>query len=207
MPKPQQPVRGRNTPVPTKSVASSKSSNAAPDWEAVLSGLQSGIGGEFFFVKSPKTRVRLLCFEEDLTHFFAPATTSYQGREKTKYVVFAKVIETAGQGAKPLSDEWKGKVAPLVITKTALNGILGVLSEGYDLFDEEEGYGVTIIRSGSGTDTDYTVMPSQGPVRVDLSKMEMPEGSVFDYAQKLTEKNASRNGRNGAAPREDEGEF
>jgi hypothetical protein len=159
----------------------------------LLDSIGSGTGGEFFFVKSPKTKVRLLNFQDDPQEFFAPVKTVYRNKEKTKFMIFAKVIGVDGQGAKPLGDNWKNKVAPLVITKTALKAIITLLAEGYDLFDPEEGYGVTIIRSGSGTDTDYTATPSRDPIPVDLNSLEMPEVDLFEMAARLEAKNASRN--------------
>jgi hypothetical protein len=165
-----------------------------PDqWQSLLDSVSTGIGGEFFFVKSPKTTMRLLCFQDNPLEFYAPVESYFRGKQKTKFIIFGHIISTEGQGAKPLSDDWKTKVAPIVITKTALKAILTLLAEGYELFDPEEGHAIKIIKSGSGTDTDYTATPSRDPYPVDVSSLEMPEGDLFEMAQKLTDKNAARN--------------
>lgn len=158
-----------------------------PNWQKALDELGDGTG-PFFFFKSKKTNLRLVCLEDDPEKFFAAATTMFKGKPKTKYIVFGQVLKTADR---ELSDKWKGKIVPLVLTKTAVKSIISLLAEGYELFDPANGYGVTLMKSGAGTDTEYTIMPSPSPVALDLSKLEMPEKSLIDYADELTAKGAT----------------
>lgn len=160
---------------------------AAPNWQKALDELGDG-SGPFFFLKSPKTNVRLVCLEEDPEKFFAGATTVFKGKPKTKYVVFAMILKTQGR---ELAEKWKNKVIPLVLTKTAIKSILSLLSEGYDLFEPENGFGITIMKSGAGTDTEYNIMPSPQAVPIPADVI-MPEKSLIEYADDLTNNSASR---------------
>lgn len=155
-----------------------------PNWQKALDELGDGTG-PFFFFKSKKTNLRLVCLEDDPEKFFAGATTYFKGKPKTKYIVFGQVLKTAD---KELSDKWKGKIVPLVLTKTAIKSIISLLAEGYELFDPAQGYGIVLMKSGAGTDTEYNIMPSPNPVPIDFSKLEMPEKSLEDYADDLTAK-------------------
>jgi hypothetical protein len=163
---------------------------SAVNWDQILNTMNESSSGPFFFV----TRIRLLCLEDSLEHFFAPATTYFKGKPKTKFVVFGTVLSSDGGSKGPLSDQWKNKLVPIVITKTTLTGILAILAEGYELFDPETGHGINIMRSGTGTDTDYNVNPSPQPVALDLDSMEQPEKSLVEFAEALSERSAQRNG-------------
>lgn len=159
-----------------------------PNWQKALDELGEG-GGPFFFLKSPKTNVRLICLEDDPEKFFAGATTVFKGKPKTKYVVFALILKTQGR---ELSAKYANKIVPLVLTKTAIKSILSLLSEGYDLFDPAGGYGITIMKSGAGTDTEYNIMPSPQPVPFVPADYTLPEKSLIEYADELTNNSAER---------------
>lgn len=162
-----------------------------PNWQKALDELGDG-SGPFFFFKASKTNVRLVCFEENPEHFFAAATTVFKGKPKSKYVVFGQVLKTQGRD---LSEKWINKIVPLVITKTALKSIISLLAEGYELFDPAQGFGITLMKSGSGTDTEYNVMPSPQVVPLNLDELTRPEKSLIEYADELTN-NSSRQGNN-----------
>lgn len=168
------------------------SKSGPTNWDDLLETMNSSSSGPFFFVKAPRTRIRLACFSDDQREFYAEATTVFKGREKSKFVVFGVVLSTEGHGAKPLGDQWKEKVIPIVITKTTLKGIISLLAEGYELFSPKEGYGITINKSGTGTDTDYNVNPSPNPVPCNFAKMEQPEKTLQDYAEELTARSQQR---------------
>lgn len=148
-----------------------------PNWDKVLADIGSASSGPFFFPKTPKTKIRLICQDPDPTKFFVFVQTEYKGKPKQKVIVLGKVISTDG---KELSSQWTNKVVPIIIAKTALKGIIAQLAEGYDLFDPEKGYGLSIIKTGKGTETDYNVIVSPQPVP--LGDAEMPHESLEEFA-------------------------
>ena len=179
-------------PFPTsKAQVQTPHTQAKVNWENVLNNLGSEGSGPFFFLKSSKTRIRILCFEDNVEQFFAMGTTVFQGKPKQKAIFFGTVISTEGR---ELSEKWANKIYPIVVTKTALKGILSILAEGYELFDPANGYGITILKSGKGTDTEYNVMPSPNPVPIDIEGMDMPEMSLVEYAELLTTNSAAKAG-------------
>jgi len=193
----QKKPTGRNVPQETEQTRK-VSTQGAVNWDEVLDTLASSGGGPFFFPKGTRTRMRLVCLEDDERHFYAGAMTQYKGRPKTKYVVFANVLASEGGPKGALDEKWKGVIAPVVITKTVLQGIINLLAEGYELFDETGGYGITILKSGSGTDTDYNVTPSPAPVKINLNTLELPEKSLVEYAEELTNRGNSRGSGDGS---------
>ena len=162
-----------------------------PDWQKALDELGDG-SGPFFFFKSAKTNLRLVCLEDDPEKFYAAATTLFKGQPKSKYVVFAQILKTQGR---ELSAKWVGKIVPVVLTKTAIKSILSLLAEGYELFDPATGYGITLMKSGAGTDTEYNVMPSPQPVPYNPGDFELPEKSLIDYAEELSAKGSNKPGQ------------
>lgn len=125
---------------------------------------QLSVGGNFYRLKEGTTKLRLVQLPTMKAKkgqpfvFYGEVQTSYRGNERTRFVIPALVLE--GKGARP---EMSKKVTPVVITKTILKGILGLLAEGYELFDLKEGYGIAIKRTGTGLNTDYAVLPSRNP--------------------------------------------
>lgn len=173
------PKKTPKTPFKTQSV----------DWGQVLDQLATSASGPFFFVKANKTKLRLICLEEDERNFFCPATTYFKGKPKEKMIMFAIVL---GTDKGELSEKWVDKIVPVVVTKTALQGIISILADGYDLFSAEGGHGITIIRSGTGTDTTYNVLPSPQPVPIDLNQYEAPELSLIEYAEMLSQRGGNQ---------------
>jgi len=154
--------------------AAPKKEDPSVKWQSLLDGMRSG--GAFVFPQEGKTRLRLILPEgEDLYHFYREVINSY-GR--TKYLIMAVVIS---------SDE-PDVVRPVILPKTPLQDILTILAEGYELFDIEEGFGLSITRTGSGLDSKYSVLPS--PKAYPLSDdLEWPPEDLDEFAD-LFAKNA-----------------
>lgn len=168
-----------------------------PNWQKALDDLASG-STTFFFMKQPKTRIRLVNQETDPEHFFMPVTSVFRGKEKVKYLVMGVVISTEGR---ELADNWKNKIVPIVMPKTVIKSILTYLAEGYDFFDPKEGYGITIAKSGSGMEMDYTVLPS--PQAVSLPEKVIPaDKTLEDFAAAFEE--FQRNRGNGGGKNDSE---
>ena len=127
------------------------------NWGEVLENLASGGSSAFIFPKGGRTKVRLLRRPDQDP--FTTITSEYQGREKEKYVILA--INMADTESEELT------VKGLVLPKTAFRSVVTLLNEGYELFSPSEGSGLTIIRSGAGLDTSYSILPSQKPVAID----------------------------------------
>lgn len=131
-------------------------------WEDLLG--QLGNSGNFYRIKEGSTKLRLVQLPSmkvkkgESFVFWGEATTSYRGNQRSRFVIPALVLE--GKGTREGMDT---NVTTVVVPKTVLKGILGLLAEGYELFDPKEGYGLMIKRTGSGLNTDYTVLPSRNP--------------------------------------------
>lgn len=175
---------------PTKKTDPSEPIN----WASVLESLKSESSGDLFFVKAQKTRIRIVNLEDDPRNFFCPAMTTYRGKPKQKMIFFGIIL---GTDKGELSEKWVNKIVPIVVPKTALQGILGILADGYDLFSETEGHGITIVRSRTETDTTYNVLPSPKPVPIDLSQFEPPELTLMEYAEQLTQRGKNHGNNDG----------
>ena len=155
--------------------AAVKKEDQSKKWQTLLDGMQSG--GAFLFPQEGKTRLRLVLPEgENMYHFYREVINSY-GR--TKYLIVAIV---------PSSDD-ANLVRPIILPKTPLQDILTILAEGYELFSPEEGFGITITRTGSGLDSKYSVLPSPKPVPLDPEEFEWPDEDLDEFAE-LFAKNA-----------------
>lgn len=165
-----------------------------PDWQKALDALASEGSGAYFFLKQPKTQIRLVNLEHDPEHFFLPVTSIYRGQPKTKYLVFGVVLKTPG---KDLLDKYVNAIVPIVFNKTTIKGILSLLAEGYDLFDPKEGYGITIMKSGTGLDTDFNLMPSPHAVPLDMEKVKQPEKTLEDFAAEFSNNQRNRSQSSG----------
>lgn len=176
-------------------------SKQQPNWQKALDALASEGSGAFFFLKQPKTQIRLVNLEQDPEHFFLPVTSIYRGQPKTKYIVFGVVLKTQG---KELSEKYQNAIVPIVFNKTTIKGILSLLAEGYELFDPAEGYGITIMKSGTGLDTDFNLMPSPHAVPMDMTKLKQPEKTLEDFAAEFSNRQQSRASGGGGKSGEDE---
>lgn len=148
-------------------------------WQNLLDQMNSS--GNFYRLKEGKTRLRLIAPQERVDQkpviFFEEVQSTFRGRTKTKYMILCLVLE--GKGAKP---EMATTVTPVIVTKTVIKGILGLLAEGYDLFDPTEGYGFSINRTGSGLETDYSVLASRKPVPLDADSIVLPQKTITELA-------------------------
>lgn len=175
---------------------------SASRWQDLLD--QINTSGNFFRPKEGSTRIRLIPLpgmEPDADgafQFWEEVQTNFRGQIRTKFVIAGLILEA--KGARP---EMATSVTPIVISKSVLKGILGLLAEGYELFDLTEGYGITLKRSGQGLDTDYAVMPSKNPVVVKEEDIEIPQKTLAELAEDF-EKWANRPSGQGNSS-EDEG--
>ena len=168
-----------------------KKKPAAPkeiDWGNVLDSLQSG-SGDWLFVKPGKTRLRLLQSPQDALPF-TEVTTSYRGNTRTKFMILAYDGEAEEQN-----------IQGLVIPKTAFKALTAMLADGFDFFHPTEGYGITILKTGSGFGTEYSVLPSKralpvpAPVQAELAGM-----SVVALGIEFTTQQANRTETGGGTP-------
>lgn len=137
-------------------------------WQGILDGMKSS--GVFSFPQEGKTRIRLvLTSEGDPYNFFREVTNSYG---KTKYLFFVLL---------PGSDD-PALVRPFIAPKTVITDILSMLAEGYDLFSEDEAFGVTINRTGSGLDSKYSVLPSHKAQPLPAG-IQWPDHDLDEFAE------------------------
>lgn len=159
-------------------------------WQSLLNQVSTaGAGGPFFYPKAGKTRIRLVSDPkgDDPDEFFRETVSLRYGKPKTKYVFLGEVLATDNG---ELGDRYSARVVPIVVSKTVIKSILGLLVEGYvllsDTEDDEDAHGITIIRSGTGLDTSYTVMPSRKPQGLS-ENVQWPDESLDDFALMYTE--------------------
>ncbi len=152
-------------------------------WNSLLDQLSTN--ANFVRLKEGTTKVRLVQLpamvsgEGGSFTFWGEAESEFRGRKKTRYVMAALVFE--GSGAKP---EMAKVVTPLVVPKTVIKGILTLLAEDYELFDKEKGHGLSLRRTGSGLDTDYSVLPSRKPVPLPAD-IVMPTITIDEMAEQF----------------------
>jgi len=128
-------------------------------WDGVLDSLTTG-SSDFIFPKEGRHRLRLVGVKKQ--GYYREVPSSYRGREKMKYLVPAVNL---GE-----ETEEESKLKYLIVPKTALKMIISLLKEGYPIFNNgPDGYGITLVRSGAGRDTSYSVLPSRKP-------FPLPEG-------------------------------
>lgn len=165
-------------PTATKTAKVANGEQDDPDWSGLLDRLQQGGSNSFLFAKNPKNRYRLLHLDGE--PFFVEVKSDFRGKVKVKYMLLA--LDMAAELDERIP---KG----LIIAKTPFKAIVALLSEGYDLFSEN-GYGVTILKSGTGLDTSYSVMPSPKAIPVDPDLLD--GAPTFEYLLKEYEAMAAR---------------
>lgn len=166
-----------------KAQKSTKNKTDPEFWDKVLESLQGG-DTNFIFIKPGRTRVRLLRDKDG--DFFREVESTFRNRTRTKYMLLAYSPDVE-------AEEGSSIVKGLLLSKTAFRGAVTLQAEGYELFDPEEGYGLTIVRTGSGLDTDYTVLPSKKPILVPESVLsELEETDLGKVAKAYIEFSASR---------------
>lgn len=148
-------------------------------WQQLLDQMaEKGGNGSVFFPKKGKTRIRLAPIKGTDDDFFVETKSVYKGKARSKYLLSAMVISTdAGE----LNERWVNKVVPVLVPGAVLKGILGLLAEGYDLLSPE-GHGITIVKTGGGLETTYSVMPSQKPMELP-DDVTYPEQSFEEIAE------------------------
>lgn len=155
-------------------------------WQNLLGTLEGG-DSQFIFLKPGKKRLRLLS-PEDHPPYHREVTTEYMGRKRTKYMTLAWA---------PQDEEDETPVKGLLMAKTVWKGIVTLQAEGYELFHPEEGHGITIVRSGAGLDTDYTVLPSKQAVEVPDEVLEFLDTMDLDDVVSAYEEFSANRGSDG----------
>ncbi len=142
------------TPEPIVNPAAGEDGEAysAEYWQKVLDGI--GEEGQFMFLKKAKTRIRLVMPDKGSKKPFRTVTSIYRGKPRTKYMMLAVDMDEGDNI----------QVRGLVAGKRAYKAIVSFLAEGYDLFHPTKGYGLTLIKTGTGPDTSYTAIPSHKAV-------------------------------------------
>lgn len=148
-------------------------------WQTMLEDMQSSEGGgKFFFVQKGRTRVRLIPEKGTETNefpsFFIETQGFWQNKPKKRFVVRGLVVEADGR---ELSEEDQHTVRPLLVAPQVVKKILALLSGGWDLLGTDTGHGITILRSGTGINTEYDVVvsPTAKPIAEFGSIIDMPE--------------------------------
>lgn len=173
-----------------------ESSAPSNPWQAMLDSLASGQNGPTFFLKGGRTRIRLVPepgTEEDATPvFFTPVESQYRGRVRTKYLLSAVVLAAEGRD---IPEEKVNKVIPVLVPKQVVSDILNALAEGWDLFDMENGHGISILKQGSGLNMEYSVNISPKPVALeDPEPMGM---TLIEAAEEFKRIQAERSSNSG----------
>lgn len=151
---------------------------APKDWQKVLDNLATS--GNFYRVKEGRTRIRLVAVPAESSDFFVEVNSTFRGKVRSKFLITGLVLD--GKGAK---EESAYTVTPIIVSKTVLKAIIGLLAEGYDLLSPD-GYGLTLSRTGQGLDTEYTVMPSKNPIPYPEELVE-PSQSLAEMALEFEE--------------------
>jgi len=165
----------------------------------MLDQLAAGNAGPNFFLKAGRTRIRLVAEpghdEGSMPVFFTQVSATFRGKTRPKFLLSAVVIGAEGRD---LPEDKVNKVIPVVVPKQVLTDILNTLVEGWDLFDLESGHGLSINKTGSGLNTEYTVNVSPKPVPLaDIIPMDM---TLIEAAEKFMELSAQREASQGDSP-------
>lgn len=178
-------------------------------WGDLLSQLDSSSGGgDVYYLKQPKTRVRLLLpsmspnasetgeggEEDEDMNFYAETRKAYQDQIRTNYLVFGLILGTSEKNDQNVSQT---KVKAVRIPKTALRGIVGQLAEDWDLFDPTAGHGIVIEKIGGANAerTSYNIQVSPKAVPVDLASLEWPDKDLWTLATEEENRSFERNAK------------
>ena len=165
-------------------------------WAALLSDMSSG-SSTTWFLKAGRTQIRLLVEpgeeEESTPTFFGEVQTYWKGKARTKIALRALILASDGGD---ISVEKASQEHLVIVPKSALKAIIGLLMEGYDLLSEAEGRGIAIIKTGRGLGTSYSVVASPNAVPLDMSHVNRLEGDIWtlcaDFSQSQMEKDLRR---------------
>lgn len=164
MPQPQRKRRMVNEESESTPKPNGRSVMPAGDvnWNDLLDQFQTE--GFALYLKD-RLRVRLLPFS-DPQNIFIPVSSFYRGKERTKYMV-------------PVWDITNGvdntNIRGLILTARTVRSIITQAAEGWDLFDKEEGYGLSLIKTGSGQNVSINITISPKPLAVPDNVMEAYE--------------------------------
>lgn len=165
----------------------------------------SGKGGVFYHPTPGKTKCRIILPEgNEPTEFYREVINRWN---KTRYMVAAVILE-APDWVDDKDEPKEPELRALVLPTTAFKDVVGLLAEGFELFDPEGGHGISVSREGTGKfDTTYSVNPSPRPI--DLTSFdvsgEMPEGGMDEWAEAYNQRN-NDTGTSGEETREEKPE-
>lgn len=176
-------------------------------WDSLLSQIDaSSGGGDVYYIKQPKTRLRLLLPSmspnangddgDDDSNFYAETLKFYQGKQSTAFLVLATVIGTSDKNDQNVDPK---KVRAIRLAKTAFRAIVAALAEGHELFDPEEGHGILLERIGGGNAerTSYNVQVSPKKVPINLDELQWPEKDLWEIAEAESTRSAERDAKKG----------
>jgi len=178
----------------------------ASKWQDLLDTLDaSSGGGDVYYLKEPKTRIRLVLpamspnsggDEDDEEIFYAETTKHYQGKASSAFIVMGLILGTSTKGDKNVSDT---KVRAIRLPKTALRWVVSQLAEEHELFDEVSGHGVTIERIGGGNSdrTSYSGGVSAKPIPIQVDKLEWPAKDIWTIAAEESTRSEQRDAKKG----------
>lgn len=123
--------------------------NPVIDWAAVQAELDRGEGGGsqwLFPSKNPNLKVHLLSPGDPAQLPYAEVNTSYQGKDRSKYLMYC-------------TEAPNGPIKVLVLPRTAFRSIVALLSNGWDLMSPKTGIPVILSKYQIGSRTSYTAVP------------------------------------------------
>lgn len=160
-------------------------------WDKLAQELETGQRGPITFIKRGDNRIRLILPPgRKETEFFEQTFNYYQGKPSPKYLVFGLLIEQEGN---MLPEEDQKKIVPILVGKKILQSLVANAKRGFELFDPEKGYGVTIVKSGQMQGTTYEVIMSRDPISVNMDDLIKPEKSLEEFAEEHTKWGQERN--------------
>lgn len=173
------------------------------DWDELANMVQAG-SADFIFTKNPRTRVRLMHSPNDEKPI-RPIEVNYQGRQKIKYMILAySPDDPAPPDHEAGEEDDTPTIKALICTKTVVRDLTTLGKEGYDFFDDEEGYGCVIVRTENPVR--YSVLPSKKPQPLPEGLTEeLWETSLADMAEAYAQfqENRQQNNEGGKEDKED----
>lgn len=164
-------------------------------WQGLFDQLASSAGdGSVYYLKEKRTRVRLVLPEgqEPGLGFYAETEKIFKGKVSTAFMIWAVVMYTSKDNDQNIDPK---RVRAIRVPRTVLQGIVGQLAEGFELFDPKEGHGLTIEKTTSAQDrTAYVVKVSPKPVPVS-EDIEWPEKDLEKLAAAEAIKARERDGK------------
>ena len=170
------------------------------DFQELADALEAGASSPYTFLKPGDNMIRLVLEQgRKPTEFFEFAENYYNGKPTKKWVVLGLV--KIQEGAEASAEDFY-TVKPIVLPTQVRTSIVNNAARGFELFDAEKGYGLTIVKSGSGLNTKYEVVMTVNPVPIDAGLVVWPEKNLKTLADEHTAFNKARstNGPGGLPP-------